>query len=154
MALLTRAVQKEFLDACEKLEHGRLTLRTPEGVTHHFGSGGPEVDMHLHDWSVVTSMAARGDVGMGETYVAGLWNTSSIEDLTAVALKNMDTFEGFAYPTRWNRLKFVIVDKILRANSVKGASKNIRSHYDVGNEFYQLWLDPSMTYSSALFADR
>ena len=153
MALLTRAVQKEFLDACEKLEHGRLTLRTPEGVTHHFGSGGPEVDMHLHDWSVVTSMAARGDVGMGETYVAGLWDTSSIEDLTAVALKNMDTFEGFAYPTRWNRLKFVIVDKILRANSVKGASKNIRSHYDVGNEFYQLWLDPSMTYSSALFAD-
>jgi cyclopropane-fatty-acyl-phospholipid synthase len=105
----------------------------------------------MHDWSVVTALAARGDVGLGETYVAGLWDSPSIENLISVALLNLDILGNFANPSTFNRLKFIIVDRILRANSRVGASKNIKAHYDVGNEFYQLWLDPSMTYSSALF---
>lgn len=152
MTVLTNAVKSEFLECCNQITIGRLHLRTPDGETYDFGSSGPQADMHIRDWSVVTAMAARGDVGMGETYVAGLWETSSIENLITVALRNLNTFTNFANPSRLNQLKFLIIDRILRINSVRGASKNIQSHYDVGNEFYQLWLDPSMTYSSALFA--
>lgn len=151
MTVLTDAVKREFLEACGRISIGRLKLCTPDGQVHHFGSTGDEADMEIKDWSVVSSLAARGDVGLGETYVAGLWHTSSIERLVAVALRNLDTFAGFANPSRLNRFKFLIVDRLLRANSVKGAARNIKAHYDVGNEFYQLWLDKSMTYSSALF---
>lgn len=152
MTILTDAIKNEFLECCAQITIGRLHLCTPDGETFDFGSSGPQADMHILDWSVVTAMASRGDVGLGETYVAGLWETSSIETLVSVALRNLNTFSGFANPSRLNRLKFLVVDRLLRINSVRGASKNIQSHYDVGNEFYQLWLDNSMTYSSALFA--
>lgn len=152
MPLLTDKVKAEFFDACARIHTGRLRITTPDGEVYDFGHTGPEVAMHIKDWSVITAMAARGDVGLGETYVAGLWETPSIEALISVALQNLDTFDSFANPSAWHRFKFVVVDRILRANSVKGAARNIKSHYDVGNEFYELWLDPSMTYSSAIFA--
>lgn len=153
MTLLTDAVKHSFLSSCEKITQGRLHLKTPDGQTYAFGTSGPQADMAIHDWSVIPAMAARGDVGLGETYVAGLWDSSSIETLVSVALRNLDTFESFANPSKLNRLKFLVVDRLLRANSVRGAARNIMAHYDVGNEFYQLWLDPSMTYSAALFGE-
>ncbi len=151
MLSITRRVKHDFLETCEGIRHGSLRLRTPEGEVHDFGAGGPAAEMVIHDWAVVTALAARGDIGLGETYVAGLWDTPSIEMLIRVALLNMMHFETYAYPGFWSGLKFRAVDRILRANSPRGAARNIRAHYDVGNEFYQLWLDPSMTYSSALF---
>lgn len=151
MLYLTKRVKHDFLDACARIKTGRLRLTTPEGEVYDFGHGAPSCDMHIHDWSVVSAIAARGDIGFGETYVAGLWESSSIADLTAVALRNDEEFSGFSYPNFWNTLKFRGIDRLLRVNSIKGASRNIRAHYDVGNEFYQLWLDDGMTYSSAIF---
>jgi len=151
MLFLTNRVKRDFLDTCARISQGQLRLRTPEGESFDFGQGTPSADMHIHDWSVVTAIAARGDIGLGETYVAGLWDTSSIEDLTIVALRNLDQFRDYAYAGFWNSLKFRVVNRLMRANTPRGASRNIRRHYDVGNEFYQLWLDESMTYSSALF---
>ena len=84
--------------------------------------------------------------------MAGLWDTPSIEDLTALALLNLEQFRGYAYAGFWNTLKFRAINQIMRANSPRGSARNIRAHYDVGNEFYQLWLDEGMTYSAALFA--
>lgn len=153
MSFFDKRVRHEFLASCEGMRHGRLHLITPEGDRHQFGSDGLEAEMHLHDWSVIPAMAARGDVGLGEAYVEGLWETPSVENLTAVALRNLDHFDQFAHPSPWNRLRYRAVDQIMRANSRRGAARNIRSHYDVGNEFYQLWLDRSMTYSSAIFAE-
>lgn len=152
MPLTTSRVKRDFLASCEEIETGRLTVITPEGETHHFGREGIEAEFRINDWAAVTAALARGDVGLGEAYVAGLWDTPSIEALTALALQNLDQFGRYAYAGPWQALKFRAVDRILRANSKSGASKNIQAHYDVGNEFFQLWLDPSMTYSSALFA--
>ncbi|MCG3269555.1 cyclopropane-fatty-acyl-phospholipid synthase family protein [Yoonia sp. I 8.24] len=152
MLFLTKRVKRDFLDTCGQISSGSLQLRTPEGEIYNFGQGAPVADMQINDWSVVTAIASRGDIGLGETYVAGLWDTSSVEDLTAVALKNLEEFHGFAYAGFWASLKFRVANRLLRSNSLKGASRNIRAHYDVGNEFYQLWLDESMTYSSAMFA--
>jgi cyclopropane-fatty-acyl-phospholipid synthase len=145
-------LRREFLDTCSRTEGGRLTLVTPDGVTRHFGSGGVEADLTLRDWSVIPTLVARGGVGLGETYAAGLWDTNSIEALIQLAYRNMDRIGDYADAGLWNRLKFRLLHGVVHANSRRGAARNIRAHYDVGNEFYQLWLDPSMTYSSGIFA--
>ena len=151
MLVLTKRVKHDFLDTCAQIETGSLRLRTPEGEVFDFGQGNPAAEMQISDWSVVTAIAARGDIGLGETYVAGLWDTPSIADLAEVALKNLDQFSGYAYAGFWQTLKFRVVNRLMRSNSLKGSARNIRAHYDVGNEFYQLWLDEGMTYSSAMF---
>ena len=152
MAMLTNRVKRDFLESCAQIQTGRLTVTTPEGEVHNFGREGVEAEFRINDWAAVTAALARGDVGFGEAYVAGLWDTDSIEKLTLLALQNLDQFGRYAYAGPWQALKFRAVDRILRANSRSGASRNIQAHYDVGNEFFQLWLDPSMTYSSALYA--
>ncbi|SMX44768.1 SAM-dependent methyltransferase [Actibacterium lipolyticum] len=151
MQFITNRVKSDFLETCQGIRKGSLRLHTPEGEIHDFGQGAPEAVMEIHDWSVVTALAARGDIGLGETYVAGLWDTPSVEALSTIALLNLDHFADYAYAGFWSTLKFRAVDRLVRANSKRGAARNIRAHYDVGNEFYQLWLDPSMTYSSGLY---
>lgn len=151
MQLLTGQVKSGFLSTCENITKGSLRLWTPEGECHDFGQGMPEAEMQIHDWSAVTATLARGDVGFGEAYIAGLWDTPSVEMLIQIAIINLDQFKGYAYAGFWQNLKFRTLDRLMRANSRSGASRNIRAHYDVGNEFFQLWLDPGMTYSSALF---
>lgn len=151
MRFTTKALKSEFLSTCERLHEGQLTLRTPEGDTYRFGATGPEVEMVIRDWAAVSAMAAHGQVGLGETYVQGMWDTPSVEELMKVAMLNRDHLGSYDQASPFNRAKFRLVDSVLRANTRKGARKNIRSHYDVGNEFYQLWLDEGMTYSSGLF---
>lgn len=151
MPFLTNRIRHEFLDTCEKIRHGSLSLRLPDGEIRHFGRGQPHAEMEIRDWQAVVMMASRGDVGLGEAYIAGFWDTPSIEVLLSVALQNLDVVDGYAYAGFWSNLKFRIIDRLMRANSVQGASRNIRAHYDVGNEFYQIWLDEGMSYSSALF---
>ena len=151
MRFTNKALRSEFLSTCERLREGRLTLRTPEGECHHFGSSGPEAEMVINDWAAVSAMAAHGQVGLGEAYVEGLWDTPSIEGLTQLAMLNRDHLGAYDHASLLNRAKFRLVDGVLRSNSKRGAKRNIRAHYDVGNEFYRLWLDEGMTYSAGLF---
>ncbi|MFY0309801.1 class I SAM-dependent methyltransferase [Leisingera sp. D0M16] len=151
MAFTDKALQSEFLTVCARLREGRLTLRTPDGARYEFGDRGPEAEMHINDWAAVSAMAAHGQVGLGEAYVQGLWDTPSVDGLMQLAMQNRDHLGSYDQASPLNRAKFRVVDTLLRANSKRGARKNIRAHYDVGNEFYQLWLDDGMTYSSGLF---
>lgn len=151
MRFTNKALKSNFLSTCERLRDGQLTLRTPEGERYHFGSSGPEAEIVIRDWAAVSAMAAHGQVGLGETYVQGLWDTPSIETLMTVAMHNRDHLGAYDQASPFNKAKFRLVDTVLRANSRRGSRKNIRSHYDVGNEFYALWLDEGMTYSSGLF---
>jgi cyclopropane-fatty-acyl-phospholipid synthase len=94
---------------------------------------------------------ARGDIGLGEEYISGAWDTDNVERLVSLFLLNMDHFDDFADGNIFNRIGFVIHNALMRRNSIKGSARNIQDHYDVGNDFYSLWLDRSMTYSSALY---
>lgn len=152
MRLMDKTLKSKFLTACAQLRDGRLILRTPEGERYDFGTSGPEAEMIIRDWAVVPALAARGQIGLGETYVQGLWDTPSIEALAALAMRNRDRFGAFGEASRAQQARFRLMDTVLRANSRRGSRRNIRSHYDVGNEFYTLWLDDGMTYSSGLFA--
>jgi cyclopropane-fatty-acyl-phospholipid synthase len=146
-------IERKWREASSNLKFGTLDFTTPTGevMTVKGAQPGPHGNFKIHDWDVLRQTAARGDIGLGEAYIDGQWETDDVETLIALFLVNMDSFEGFANGSLLHRIGFVIHDAIMRRNSVKGSARNIKDHYDVGNEFYSLWLDPSMTYSSALF---
>jgi cyclopropane-fatty-acyl-phospholipid synthase len=149
---IRNSVGKRFLSTCEGITQGSLRIITPEGDRHTFGNpGGPEAELQIHDWGAVSALAARGDIGLGEAYINGLWDSPSIEELTKVAFANEDALSSHLNGSPLNRALFLLTDRIMRRNSKSGSKRNIQAHYDVGNDFYKLWLDPTLTYSSALY---
>jgi cyclopropane-fatty-acyl-phospholipid synthase len=154
MGLIPKSILRtRWLDAIRRIEAGQLTFIEPTGERHVVKGPveGPTATFHIHDWDVIDRAVSRGDIGLGEDYIAGAWETDSVESLIALFLLNMERFEGYAHGSFWNRIGFVILNTVLRRNSVRGSRKNIEAHYDVGNSFYSLWLDETMTYSSALY---
>ena len=148
-------IESKFRKAAASLDSGTLRFTAPDGEVTVFDGKrpGPQADFRVHDWNVLRQAVARGDIGLGEAYIEGQWDSDNVEQLIALFLRNMDSFDGFADGNIIQRIGFVLANTVLRRNSIQGASRNIQDHYDVGNDFYSLWLDPSMTYSSALYAD-
>jgi cyclopropane-fatty-acyl-phospholipid synthase len=146
-------IEKSWRKALASLEFGTLTFTAPNGeVSVARGrQPGPEASFHIHAWDVLGRIMARGDIGLGEEYIAGSWETDNVEKLVSLFLVNLDHFSDFSDGNFLNRLGFVIHNALVRRNSIAGSARNIQDHYDVGNDFYSLWLDKSMTYSSALY---
>lgn len=152
MTLVARALKSRFLASLEGLQGGQLVLITPEGQRLRFGQSGPEADLHIRDWRFLSRLTARGDVDLGEGWIAGDWHTTRLETVLSLALANLGHLSAWAAPRRLADWRMRLTDRLFRRNSLRGSARNIPAHYDVGNEFYQLWLDSGMTYSSALFA--
>jgi cyclopropane-fatty-acyl-phospholipid synthase len=134
------------------LQHGSLTLVTPDGGVRHFGRGGEAVTLELADWTMCGAALRSGDIGFAETYIDGSWRTDNLTGLVALLARNRDAIETLVYGSWWGSLLYR-VKHLMNRNSRVGSRKNIHAHYDIGNPFYALWLDPSMTYSSALFTE-
>ncbi len=150
-------IEKQWREAAaSNLKFGTLDFVTPSGeiLTVKGPQPGPHGKFTIRDWDVLGRTLSRGDIGLGEAYIDAMWDTDDIEQLVSLFLVNMDSFDGFANGSLLHRIGFVIHDALVRRNTIKGSARNIQDHYDVGNEFYSLWLDPSMTYSSALFGER
>ena len=107
-------------------------------------------EIHVHDPDIFARLIREGDLGFSEAYVEGGWSTPDLQAfMDLVHADNPSVYDGFpgmALVRVYERLRHV-----LRANTKRQAKKNIASHYDLGNDFYALWLDETMTYSSALF---
>ncbi len=133
--------------------YGRLSIVTPAGqVIENSGEQpGPEGMMILHNWRGLRRLLLQGDLGFAQSYLDGDWSSPDLAGLIGVADKNADALmryiDGYHLLRSVNKLRHR-----LRANTKRGSRKNIEAHYDLGNEFYKLWLDPTMTYSSAIFA--
>jgi cyclopropane-fatty-acyl-phospholipid synthase len=131
---------------------GRFSIVTPDGtrIEHGAPEEGPDVVMVLHRWRSLRRLLTGGGVGFAEGYIAGEWSSPDlvalIELMAANAVRLERVIKGFAPMRAWNRLYH-----LLRANSRAGSRRNIAFHYDLGNDFYRLWLDSSLTYSSALY---
>jgi len=134
------------------IETGRLTVITPKGrrIAHAGPKPGPEATIEFHSWRPVRRLLLGGDIGFAESYFDGEWSTPDIAaliELAALNVEQLDAVIGGSLPFRlFSRLRHK-----LRANTKAGSRKNISFHYDLGNEFYRLWLDRGMTYSSALY---
>ena len=139
-----------ILKLLAKLQYGTLKLRTPGGEMLMFGNGPGQVTLELHNWDLFTAAMRSGDIGFAESYIDGSWSTDNLTGLIALLVRNRAAMESLVYGSWWGSL-FYRVKHFLNRNSKSGSRKNIHAHYDIGNAFYKLWLDPSMTYSSALF---
>jgi len=146
-------IEKRWLEALSRLEFGTLEFVAPDGSVHiaKGAEPGPSARFQIREWDVLRRVVQRGDIALGEDYVEGAWQTDDIEKLISLFLLNMGVFAGYSHGGFFNRMALVVSDRFLRRNSLQGSRRNIEAHYDVGNEFYALWLDQSMTYSSALF---
>ena len=148
-------IEKKWFEAMSTLEFGSLDFVAPDGEVHTVTGrrSGPHARFEIHDWNVLRRILMRGDIALGEEYVDGTWQTDNIERLVSVFLLNMDALEEYSHGRFFARIAMMIYDRFVRRNSISGSKRNIEAHYDVGNEFYALWLDRSMTYSSALFGE-
>jgi cyclopropane-fatty-acyl-phospholipid synthase len=154
----TPTAARLILGLLERLDCGALALTMPDGVTHRFGPRGRaaelshEAELSLRDWSVCRSVLVGGDVAFAESYMDGRWETTDLVALLTLIASNQRALQHAFYGRRWRQL-FFRLRHFLRSNSRRGARRNIAAHYDLGNDFYALWLDPTMTYSAALFDD-
>jgi cyclopropane-fatty-acyl-phospholipid synthase len=139
---------------------GRLAMTLPDGriLTYGNGQGGVHASIRIVDNDFFRKCVLFGDVGFGESYVEGDWETEDIAKVIEWMISNVENHPTLMSDkkkrTPVNFLK--VCNNVLsffRKNSLLGSRKNISAHYDLGNEFYRLFLDPSMTYSSAYFKD-
>ena len=147
------AAARTALQLLERLQHGSLTLQLPDGMLRHFGhgeDGAPVAAITLKNWNVFGAAFKSGDIGFAESYVAGDWTTPHLTDLLKLFIANRQQIEGMVYGTWAGRLLFRL-KHLLNRNTRANSQKNIHAHYDLGNDFYGLWLDPTMNYSSAWF---
>lgn len=149
-----RLLAEQVFKILDRAPVGRFRIHTPDGATREFGRGNNDrvAVMEVKDWRVFSDFLQSGEIGLTETYRDGLWSTP---DLTALLRLGLENMQALAPVVRGNLLTRLVsrVQYWLRANTPAGSRRNIQAHYDLGNSFYALWLDPSMTYSSALFSN-
>jgi cyclopropane-fatty-acyl-phospholipid synthase len=155
MNMLAQITSDQLFRRLDHLDTGTLKLTTPDGKTRVFSGDKPgeTASLELHDWRVVSNLARKGDIGFAEDYRAGNWETDNLTALTTLGLVNRGALDGLIKGSNFSRT-LSMLSYLLKINSVKGSKKNIHAHYDLGNDFYKLWLDPSMTYSAAIFKNK
>src|SRR5581483_10828249 len=106
--------------------------------------------IRIKRWRALRRLLAQGDLGFVETYMEGDWESPELADVIELAALNTDTWKLSKLQGAVHRL-FNRIGHLMRDNSKRGSRRNIAAHYDLGNDFYRQWLDPTMTYSSAVF---
>ncbi len=142
------------------LQHGSLTVQWPQGQLQHFGAPGGAAQaealhavMHVHHYGVCAAVLKSGDIGFAESYIAGEWSSPHLPELLRLFAANRRVLDDVIYGRWWGRLAYR-VRHWLNRNTKANSRKNIHAHYDLGNAFYQTWLDGTMNYSSAWFEGR
>jgi cyclopropane-fatty-acyl-phospholipid synthase len=143
---------RALLGVLEGVRAGALTLLAPDGQRHVYGGRepGPCATLRLRDWRVADDILRAADIGLAETYLRGDCDIDDIAALLRTAIANESALAR-AYFGRWWVILGYRLRHLARANTRRGSRRNIEAHYDLGNDFYRLWLDPGLTYSAALF---
>ncbi len=149
--VLARDTRTAF-ELLDKLRGGRLEIRLPDGSCHLFGHGEPGVLLEVHDEAMFGNILGRGDIGLAESYLDGHWDSPDITALLHLLAANRPVLKAAIYGS-WRGLLAARVRHWLNRNSRAGSRRNIMAHYDLGNDFYRLWLDEGMSYSSALYRE-
>jgi len=136
------------------ISRGALIITVPDGRKFRFEgpSPGETGAIIVQDKNFARRLLLGGGIGFAEAYMDGQWDTPDLRTLLRVIANNNASIGAKARGSRLLVLMEWIQHSIMQRNSKRGARRNIEYHYDLGNEFYALWLDDSMTYSSALFA--
>ena len=137
-----------------RLRCGRLIVRLPDGRVRAFAgrADGPTARVDLHDTSVLRRLAATGAIALGEGYIDGRYDSPDLAALIELGALHMEPRYRAEVPDAVQRGLRRTWRRLGRAFETRGPVRDIVHHYDLGNEFYAAWLDPTMTYSSAVFA--
>ncbi|MDI9349527.1 MAG: cyclopropane-fatty-acyl-phospholipid synthase family protein [Candidatus Symbiobacter sp.] len=151
--MFNQKITTHFLKALNYIDYGSLVLTTPDGKNYAFTGKNPgaRAEVMLQDWRVLNAILQRGDIGLAETFRDGGWDTPDLTELFLFGLQNQNALGNYINGGRIGRYAAQIL-QFFTQNTRRGSKKNISAHYDLGNDFYELWLDPSMTYSSALYS--
>jgi len=134
----------------EKLQGGLLDVQLPDGARQVFGDGLPGVALQVHDEAMFGQILSRGDIGLAESYLDGQWDAPDLTAFLTLLAKNREQLKQAIYGS-WPALLAARLRHLLNRNSKAGSKRNIMAHYDLGNAFYRLWLDDTMSYSAALY---
>jgi cyclopropane-fatty-acyl-phospholipid synthase len=140
------------LQFARMIQAGKLNLVLPDGSAHHFEGRepGPAATLIVKDPRMVAKLAFGGSLGLCEGYLDGMWDSPNVTEVLRLGCANEVALDSMLRGKPWARFLSWAMHR-LRPNSRQGAKRNISEHYDLGNDFYREWLDPSMTYSSAMF---
>ena len=153
--MVADVAERVLMGAASRIRVGHLTIQLPDGRRRTFGdpTSDRQGEIVVHDRAAMARLLIDGETGAGESYMDGQWSSPDLAALLLLASLNRQELSlvggWWRLPTQAAR----IVAHRLRRNTVKQARRNIASHYDLSNELYRLFLDESMTYSSAVFAD-
>lgn len=154
---IDRFAKKIFLSKFSEIIHGKITLK--EGLKEYtFGTDDPDYPLHatiiVHEASFYSDIVFAGTVGSGEAYMARSWDCQELSDLVRIILRNEHVLN--AIDGGFNKLMLPLhkIFHFLHRNSLSGSRKNIEAHYDLGNDMFELFLDPTMMYSSGIFENK
>lgn len=147
-----RAAVTAFL---RRLDHGRLTMPLPDGGQETFGpdDGGPRVELAVHRPRFFRRTLFSGDIGFGEAFADGDWTTPDLTGLLRLLALREETLNDRRFLPALAGRTLNFLAHLRRPNTVSGSRRNITEHYDLGNEFYRLFLDRTMSYSGGIFLD-
>ena len=143
---------RKVLAPLNRIEAGSLRISLPDGrlVRLEGTQPGPQAELVIKAYAFALRILAAGEVGFGEGYLQGEWDSPQLETLIELMNVNRDVIDAVLPGRFWQRM-LRLVGHALKRNTRSGARQNIKAHYDLGNAFYQTWLDRTMTYSSAVF---
>ena len=142
-----------FISTLKKCTKGSIKITDPSGeIVEINNNSDVTADIKINDWSIINNLVKNGDVGFASDYRDGKWSSTNLKDLFTFVIINDKTLSRLLFGQIITRF-FSNIKYIFNKNTIKGSKKNIEAHYDLGNNFYKIWLDKSLTYSSALFTD-
>lgn len=147
------AMARLLLALFERVRIGTLLVTFPDGNQRRYGGEpGPNAALEIRDWAACGQILRAGDIGLAEAYRDRLVEIPDITALLLLAMANEDALSQAFHGSFWGTLYYRLKHLFGNRNTRRGSRKNIHAHYDIGNDFYKLWLDRTMTYSAACFA--
>lgn len=144
-----------FLSLLTRMRHGSLRLIEEDGTEHHFGeeraTARVQATIQVKDNAAYSLVLGAGSLGAGEAYMQGLWDSPDLLQTIRVFVLNMDLLRSMDRSSSWVARLAARGFHWLHRNTLHGSRKNISAHYDLSNEFFTLFLDPTMAYSSAIY---
>ncbi len=143
---------KLFFSILSQARYGSIAVFHDEKklFSHKSPNQGPNSKIIINDFKCIDNFLAKGDIGWAEAYIKNYWETNELSLFLEWGARNFHEFTSYIRG-KWYVILYLRMRHYLNRNTREGSKKNIKFHYDLGNDFYSRWLDKSMTYSSAIF---
>jgi len=148
---LDRWAEREVVRCFNRMREGRLTVELPDGARTYGPGGGHVASMRIHSSRFFRRLVTGGEIGLGEGYMDGDWSTPDLVPLIRLMLANREALSGLPALALWMPRAVESIAHRLRDNTRAGSRRNIHEHYDLGNRFFELFLDANLLYSCALY---